>query len=384
MTRKEKLRQILTKHNYTADAGPIPLFQLASPYILYQKLAPGSPYRSDDPEAGVNPGYVERCIQIAVQLYERLSLGERLLVVYEDIYGENRQEEIAFVESCLGEEQQGEIIEFVWRDPIHEGNFRDSLTIKEDSYTCIRCLYEAKQLDIKRLFREIILSDIGGRYGLASKVYLAAMDSACIFHLYDDRGIALYAPEDSPLSKVGAEHDDVPEGEYIFSIHTEPFHWLNGSADDPQDLCLHGLVLVTIGAEKFSYPCAVSAAALRMLRTLTENHEPARGEQMLPCCGHSLYANEALDEVTISGCDYGLDWAVRHEGENIRLVTVSGREIIVSSTFYRQEVCRLADAVEDFYLNSSPKQIAPENALDRDGYTAFWNEWRRRREDAGA
>lgn len=44
----------------------------------------------------------------------------------------------------------------------------------------------------------------------------------------------------------------------------------------------------------------------------------------------------------------------------------------------------MADAVEDFYLNSSPKQIAPENALDRDGYTAFWNEWRRRREDAGA
>ncbi|HWQ76291.1 MAG TPA: hypothetical protein VN441_13335 [Syntrophomonas sp.] len=36
-------------------------------------------------------------------------------------------------------------------------------------------------------------------------------ESACIFHLYDDRGIAIYAPEEALLSHIGTEHDDVPE-----------------------------------------------------------------------------------------------------------------------------------------------------------------------------
>jgi len=39
-----------------------------------------------------------------------------------------------------------------------------------------------------------------------------------------------------------------------------------------------------------------------MLKTLTEDYEITNmGEQMLPCCGHTLIANDSLDTVYISG-----------------------------------------------------------------------------------
>ena len=63
---------------------------------------------------------------------------------------------------------------------------------------------------------------------------------------------------------------------------------------------------------------------------------------MLPCCGHFIIANEALDEVTISGCENGIDWSVIHK-DNMVILEL-------------------------------------EDEFDRDGYVAFWNEWHRRRE----
>lgn len=207
MKLKKQLQSVLKKYNCYEGI----LLQLASPYALHQMLAPGSPYLSEDPEAGAAPGYVEQCVQIAVQLYESLAFGKQLLVVYEDMYGEENLEEIAFVESCLIEWETAEHDIFSWKHQPMEGDYPAARDANEGSYTCTRRLYGAKSIDAKRLFREIILSDIGGRYGLASRVFVIDTESACIFHLYDDRGIAIYAPEEALLSHIGTEHDDVPE-----------------------------------------------------------------------------------------------------------------------------------------------------------------------------
>jgi len=187
------------------------LFQLISPHALYQKLAPGSPYRSEDPEAGAAPGYVEQCVQIAVRLYESLAFGKQLLVVYEDMYGEENLEEIAFVESCLLEWEVAEHDTFSWKHRPMEGDYPAARDANEESYTCTRRIYGAKGINAEGLFREIILSDIGGQYRLASKVFIIDTGSACIFHLYDDRGIAIYAPEQALLPHIGTKPDDVPE-----------------------------------------------------------------------------------------------------------------------------------------------------------------------------
>ena len=382
MKLKQTLQQILEKHNLMAGENQIPLFQLLSPYILYQKLDPGSPYRSDDLEAGTDPGYVERCTKIAEKLYKDLAFGRQLLIVYEDLYSENNPKEISFVESCLIEGTEAKTDVFSWKDRPMEADSPATGDPDEENYLCTRRLYAAKEIDIRRLFREIILSDIGGQYELASKESVSIVDaeSARIFRLYDDRGIMIYAPEEYPFSCIGTEHDDILDSEANFLIRTGLFHWIGDSGGDTADLCLHGLVSVDIGAEKLSYPCTVNAAALRMLKTLTEEHTPEDcGEQMLPCCGHSLFANEALDEVRISGCNHGIDWAVRHEGDHIRLITLSGRETLVGLPRYRRVVCRFADAVESFYQGSTPKAISPGNDIDRNGWTAFWNEWHRRR-----
>lgn len=54
-------------------------------------------------------------------------------------------------------------------------------------------------LDSKRLFDEIIKSDIGGQYKLASAVSEVDADNGTIFQLYDDRGITALAKDEKSL-----------------------------------------------------------------------------------------------------------------------------------------------------------------------------------------
>ena len=102
----------------------------------------------------------------------------------------------------------------------------------------------------------------------------------------------------------------------MFSIDVSNMHWIT-EGDDPYDLCAHGYVTVNIGNELLEFEGTVSTAALRLLKTITENHAAEyNGEQMIPHCGHFIIPNDALDNVAISGCDSGLDWTVLHENED--------------------------------------------------------------------
>ena len=168
----------------------------------------------------------------------------------------------------------------------------------------------------------------------------------------------------------------------IFKIDVNDFRWINGPEDDPQDLCLHGHVTVRIGDTVLEDDGTVSATALYLLKTLTENKIMAEFDiQMIPCCGYVLFANKELTEVMISGCPNGTDWSTLHEGDAIRLILPSGQEEVLGLPAYREEVLRFAEKVEAFYNSCAPKELFA-NEYDRNGYIAFWNEWHRRCREA--
>ncbi|MBE6038010.1 MAG: hypothetical protein E7218_02235 [Anaerofustis stercorihominis] len=164
-----------------------------------------------------------------------------------------------------------------------------------------------------------------------------------------------------------------------FRIEMSNPEWIGGAKDDPEDRCLHGKVSLHIGDTLIEDMGTVSATALYLLKTLTEDKIMSEYDiQMIPCCGHSVFANKDLTEVMISGCDRGTDWSTVHQGDNVKLIFPEGEEYIIPVDEYRKEVLRFADTVEDFYKSCTPK-IIPTDELDRNGYIAFWNEWHRRR-----
>lgn len=166
----------------------------------------------------------------------------------------------------------------------------------------------------------------------------------------------------------------------VFKIDADNFEWIGGVEDDPKDLCLHGRVIVQIGNTVLEDYGTVSATALYLLKTLTENKNTTElcDIQMIPCCGHSIFAKEELTEVTIIGCDKGTDWATIHEGDNVKIILASGQTELVELAEYKKEVYRFADKVKAFYNSCTQKEL-PEDEIDRNGYIAFWNEWNRRR-----
>jgi len=164
----------------------------------------------------------------------------------------------------------------------------------------------------------------------------------------------------------------------LFNINVIKAYWIHHADDDPDDLCLHGYVVVTIGNEQFETECTISAAALYHLKTLTENHFIDTENQMLPCCGLLLFPNDANDNVNISGCQNGIDWSVTHKNGGVEITTEHGIKTFVTMSEYQKQVFAFADFVKEVYDNCTQKNI-PSNEFDRRGYIAFWNEWTRRR-----
>ena len=54
------------------------------------------------------------------------------------------------------------------------------------------------------------------------------------------------------------------DGEKVFKMEVNNFHWIDDSQDDPEDLCLHGDVAVKLKDELLGYSCCVSASALNL------------------------------------------------------------------------------------------------------------------------
>ena len=161
----------------------------------------------------------------------------------------------------------------------------------------------------------------------------------------------------------------------MFSISVSNLHWMEG-VDSTEDLCLHGNAKAIIGHEVLEYDDAtVSSTALYLLKSLKEDHKIYESNQMLPCCGFFMIANEELSKVDICGCPNGVDWSVLHENGNVVLVTEAGERTEILFEEYKTTVFAFADQVEAFYNAAANKKL-PEGEFDRNGYIAFWNEWK--------
>jgi len=164
----------------------------------------------------------------------------------------------------------------------------------------------------------------------------------------------------------------------MFKIEATNLRWLEGMNPE-DDLCLHGDVVTIIGDERLEENSAtVSAAALYLLRTLTQDHVSDRENPIIPCCGFSMYADEYMANVDIIGCPNGVDWSVIHIPDGVKITAESGTGKIIAIDNYRSIVYSFVDKIDDYYLQSPPK-VLPDDKYDREGYIAFWNEWRRRR-----
>jgi len=163
----------------------------------------------------------------------------------------------------------------------------------------------------------------------------------------------------------------------MFEINATNLTWLE-NVDEETDLCLHGKAVAKIGDEIFEDDATVSATALYLLKSLTEDHLIHKGNQMLPCCGFSIYANEDKTAVDICGCPNGTDWSIIHVGDDVKIITDSGQETIIGLDEYKISVYSFADKIKEYYEKSTPK-VLPKDKVDREGYIVFWNEWHWRR-----
>jgi hypothetical protein len=160
-------------------------------------------------------------------------------------------------------------------------------------------------------------------------------------------------------------------------------HWINDAADNPSDLCAHSPVEFRVEGDTLIRPSdgdwTVSAAALYLLRTLSQPHKKAGGigDQLFPCCGNGIFEVEGQDDVLIVGCNSGIDFEVVQIGDEVHLTAADGTEHRVAMSDWRSAVCKFSDAVQAFYAGSSPKQ--PEDEFERRSFQKFMAEWSRRR-----
>lgn len=166
-----------------------------------------------------------------------------------------------------------------------------------------------------------------------------------------------------------------------FDLKISDLHWLINT-DEQNDLCCHGTVQVKIGDESFcNDDTAVSATALYLLRTIKKDYKIGDfNNPLLPHCGHFFIPVDEIS-VEIQGCPIGVEWTIIHTKDNkIKHISESGAEAVINKEVYKNLVFDFADQVESFYQNSLPK-ILPEDDFNKNGYLAFWNEWKKLRNE---
>lgn len=173
-----------------------------------------------------------------------------------------------------------------------------------------------------------------------------------------------------------------------FELKILELHWISDTNQN-QDLCVHGKVFFRIGNEIISDKDAgdftLSSTALYLLRSLYSDYEWEKNgyeNQLLPCCGNFTYQpDENIDFVSILGCNIGIDWKIIHTANNkIKHISEKGSEAIIDFEKYKKLVFDFSDEVEEFYLKSEPK-IFIDNDFEKNGYLAFWREWKKLRNE---
>ncbi len=160
-------------------------------------------------------------------------------------------------------------------------------------------------------------------------------------------------------------------------LYATDLHFMGESEQDSlYDVCVHGKVFLKIGDEILSdgqIEWCVSASAYHFLRTLFQDRLLDTENQIIPCCGHFLMPSEDKTTITIIGCPNGIDFSVSHENENIIIRTRDNKTFTVCFEEYAYAVLTYAKQIDDFYKQNPPRRFQDE--FDKNGFSAFCNEW---------
>ena len=162
----------------------------------------------------------------------------------------------------------------------------------------------------------------------------------------------------------------------MFKLEILEKYWLPGQPEET-DLCLHGTVRVQIGDDVLEDEVCLSAAALHLLRSVTEEHQPDELAKLFPSDGF-CWTPDGEGSIYLGGCpNGGFDGYVTHEDDVVRIALEELPAVQIPLTEYQAKVFAFADQVEAFFRQSKPKFVNDE--LDKLWYPLFWEEWRLRR-----
>ena len=162
----------------------------------------------------------------------------------------------------------------------------------------------------------------------------------------------------------------------MFKLEILEKYWLPGQPEET-DLCLHGTVRVQIGDDVLEDEVCLSAAALHLLRSVTEEHQPDELAKLFPIDGF-CWTPDGEGCIYLGGCpNGGFDGYVTHEDDVVRIALEELPAVQIPLTEYQAKVFAFADQVEAFFRQSKPKFVNDE--LDKLWYPLFWEEWRLRR-----
>jgi hypothetical protein len=77
------------------------------------------------------------------------------------------------------------------------------------------------------------------------------------------------------------------------------------------------------------------------------------------------------------GCPNGIELRVTRDGNLVRISNGEGVEETVTADNWKHAVLEFVAQIEMFYEKSAPK-VVPDEDTEREGWAAFWIEWRRR------
>lgn len=176
-----------------------------------------------------------------------------------------------------------------------------------------------------------------------------------------------------------------------FRIRSSKLDWLGD--DEIRTHCLSAAVEIELNGCVLEIPndelFTISTAALLLLRSLHEDvsisiDDHLEWNQMIPHCGYVMV--ESQQEVNFYGtCPVGISWSVEHIDRNVRLfdflssfgtdmeVTQHDDLVYIPWVDYASEILRIANEVQAFYQNASPKRFDDQET--KQAYEQYWREY---------
>ena len=164
-------------------------------------------------------------------------------------------------------------------------------------------------------------------------------------------------------------------------------HWLGKKEHAHLDKCAHGQVYLkiddTVIVDEGKGDWTLTTTALYLLRTLEKSHtcESPLFENLIPCCGHAMFAIETEPGFVIVECFNGINFEVIHNDDGVNIIK-DGQSVTISIESWRTAVVGFSKAVKSFHDTSDEKIVEDED--ERAGLARFMEEWNTRHRAAAS